>query len=123
MKKMIPYYSVIYKSNLINSIEQGEVYESVPCDFKLNQNYPNPFNGSTKIRFQLKGQQKVSLIIYDITGKEVIRLVDDIQFNSGEHELIWNGTNKTGKEVSSGVYILRLVSQGYQSAIKMILAN
>jgi hypothetical protein len=122
LNKVIPYYSVIRKSNLLSHVSEHDK-DPIPSHFHLYQNYPNPFNGATRIRFQIMNQQRISLVVYDIAGKEVIRIVDDNQFNPGEHEFIWKGTNKTGMEVSSGVYILRMMSQEYHSSIKMVLTN
>jgi hypothetical protein len=71
--------------------------------------YPNPFNPSTTIRFQLNNDttENTELVIYNIKGQKVKQLVSD-QLAAGKHEVIWNGTDETGKIVSSGIYFCKL---------------
>jgi spore germination protein YaaH len=77
--------------------------------FQLYQNYPNPFNPSTTIVYTSTNNKSIhtNLTIYDLLGREIITLVDDIQ-NAGKYEVIWNGQDNSGRQVSSGVYIYRL---------------
>lgn len=90
----------------------------------LMQNYPNPFNPSTNIDFSLKGDSYVSLKIYNIRGQIVKTLVAD-EMQAGYHSVVWNGTNDSGKSVSSGVYLSGFdtnnQSGDYTSVKKMIL--
>ena len=82
---------------------------SVPAiPLTLYQNYPNPFNPSTSISFYLPGPERVRLEIYDIQGRR-IRTLADQTMEGGRHTLHWNGTNDAGSNVSSGVYLYRLV--------------
>ena len=74
----------------------------IPEDFELKQNYPNPFNPRTVIRFSLKKNTKVRLIVYDIRGIEVQRLADG-RYDAGEYE-----ADFMGKFSSSGVYFYRI---------------
>jgi len=78
-----------------------------PISFLLNQNYPNPFNNQTSISYQINKSTYVVLKIYDITGKEVITLVDEFQ-NLGNHRVVWNGKNNKGGDVASGIYFYQL---------------
>jgi hypothetical protein len=82
--------------------------------FALEQNYPNPFNPSTTIRYQLEKTGEVRLSVFDVTGKEVSVLVNGSQ-NAGEHQVEFSGEN-----LSSGVYLYRLVS-GDQSYVKKMM--
>ncbi|MFQ5605203.1 MAG: Ig-like domain-containing protein [bacterium] len=83
----------------------------LPESFSLFQNYPNPFNPETEIRFFLDEKRKVELNIYNPLGQLVRSLVND-ELNRGLHSFIWDGTNKHGKQVPTGVYIYSLeVSQ------------
>ena len=82
-----------------------------PKDYKLYNNFPNPFNPSTKIAFDLPKAWHVKLIIYDIVGREVDQ-VADADYPAGYTEVTWNGVNKNGVTVSSGVYFYRLVVSG-----------
>ncbi|RMG32224.1 MAG: T9SS C-terminal target domain-containing protein, partial [Methanobacteriota archaeon] len=107
----------LYRPNPIVGIPDDEnpVIES----FSLEQNYPNPFNGSTIIRFRLPGRNPVSLTIYDVTGKEVIGLIDNQVYAPGEHSIKWNGRTNNGKEVSSGIYFYELRAEGFKQVKKM----
>jgi hypothetical protein len=110
--------SFYYKVNHVTGIE---IPFYVSEDFRLAQNFPNPFNGSTTIRFSLPTQSRISLTIYDITGKEVIRLINDRMYALGEHVIKWNGLNKFGKEVSSGLYFYVLQAGEQREVRKMLL--
>ena len=79
-----------------------QISSSVPKTFRLYQNYPNPFNPRTVINYELRITSYVRLIVYDITGREVQRLVDQKQ-SAGEYEVDF-----MGKFVSSGVYLYRM---------------
>lgn len=92
----------------------------VPNSIVLYPNYPNPFNSSTTIRYELSKAQHIKLIIYDITGKEVMGLIDERQI-AGSHTIKWQGTNQTGKEVSSGVYLVSLKAGDQQKVRKILL--
>lgn len=94
---------------------------SIPTEFILEQNYPNPFNPSTKIQFGLPATQKVSLVVYDVTGQEVKRLVDYDLLNSGNYSFEWDGKDGNGQKVVSGIYIARMVSGNFMKSIKMNL--
>ncbi len=102
-------YSVIPDSS--NSV--------LPANFYLYQCYPNPFNTETTIRFSLKISQKVSIKIYDILGREVITLVNK-EFDRGYHTIKWNGKNRDGITVSSGVYLYIIKTEKFSSAKKMV---
>ena len=78
----------------------GEILgtEHIPDKFYLYQNYPNPFNPVTSITYELPIKSHVQLTIYDLTGKEVMKLVNEFM-DSGKHEVKW-----TGNRISSGIY-------------------
>jgi len=88
-------------------------------------NYPNPFNPITNIKFSLKADSEVSLNIYNTRGQRVKTLIeDDIQ--AGYHSVVWNGTDESGKNVSSGVYFSRFDTvdrndNGKYTSIKKII--
>lgn len=87
---------------------------------RLHANYPNPFNPATTISFTLPKIMDVKLVIYDVLGREVRRLLDGKQ-NAGGHEVIWNGTNSHGQVVSSGIYFYRFQAGDYVRTMKMML--
>jgi hypothetical protein len=93
---------------------------NTPEGFKLYQNYPNPFNPITTIRYNLPKRAKVSIKIYDILGREVYTLLNRIQ-KSGLHSAIWDGRNKSGNFVSSGVYIYQIQTGAWSQSRKMLL--
>jgi len=88
--------------------------------FILSQSYPNPFNPSTTIRYELPNPTRTVLLVYNLSGQEVIRLVD-ANMNSGYHLAIWDGRDKTGKPAASGIYFARLIAGGYIKTVKMVL--
>ena len=89
---------------------------SVSPEKKLSlQNYPNPFNPSTTIRFYIEERGKVNLTIYDILGRRVKTLVNEIR-EPGEYEVSFNASN-----LASGVYIYRLQSNEQVLTRKFIL--
>ncbi len=89
--------------------------------FDLAQNYPNPFNPSTKIRYALpKDNMKVQLSIFDVSGREVVKLVNRVE-SGADHEVLWNGKNKAGQDVASGVYFYKLKADNQEAVKKMVL--
>ena len=97
------------------------VTELKPEAFSLEQNYPNPFNPSTTIGFILSKKEKISLIIYNAIGQEVVKLVNNVEYNAGEHHVEWHGKNNAGHSVASGIYIYILEAGSRKAAKKMIL--
>jgi hypothetical protein len=85
----------------------------IPKDFVLSQNYPNPFNPSTKITYALPSQSPVVIKVYDLTGQEVITLVDEVK-EAGTYEINFNALN-----FSSGVYIYQMRAGDFSSVKKM----
>ena len=75
-----------------------------PENYLLSQNHPNPFNPHTKITYQLDEPGMVQLRIYNLTGQEVATLVQEYQ-TQGKYELTWDGSDKAGRKVGSGIYL------------------
>jgi hypothetical protein len=102
--------------------------ESVIYEYKLFNNYPNPFNPETVVEYSVKEKSTVSLSIYDILGRKIYE-IEQPEINSGRYEMRWQGTNKYGEKVSSGVYILEMSAKSletnadYRSSIKLLLAK
>ena len=98
--------------------------QSVIDQYSLAQNYPNPFNPTTTIEYSLAADAKVSLSIYDVTGR-LIRTLGNTQQSSGTHFVVWDSRNNTGELVSSGVYFYKIAiqSNGTQKTMmkKMVL--
>jgi hypothetical protein len=113
-------FSKVYHNKLISHIEPVTPI-FIPSSVHLYQNYPNPFNNTTKIRFEISNPQRVSLKIYDMTGKEVISLVNELSLVPGDHEYTWDGRRSSGKEVGSGIYIVSLIVDNYNCSRKIVL--
>jgi hypothetical protein len=96
--------------------EGGEVSvpddESIASAARLDPNYPNPFNPSTAIAFTLDQAGAVRLEIYDLRGRLVAMLVDEV-LPAGRHEVMWDGTDSSGRAMSSGVYLSRFEANGH----------
>ncbi|MDH4070335.1 MAG: M14 family zinc carboxypeptidase [Ignavibacteria bacterium] len=88
----------------------------------LDQNHPNPFNPATTISYHLRAAGPVSLRVYDLLGREVNVLVDEVQ-SAGSHSARWNGDDALGNEVTSGVYFYRIATDGLVQTRKLILAR
>lgn len=77
-----------------------------PAVFELEPNYPNPFNPSTRIGYSLSESANVSLVIYDVLGREIATLTHAYQ-KAGRYTVTWNSIQRSGVQVSSGVYFAR----------------
>ena len=98
--------------NYSNEIEV--VINNVP-NFLLLQNYPNPFNPSTTISYQLPQDGLVSIKVYDVLGKEIATLVNEVK-TSGLHEVDFNASN-----LSSGIYLYKMTVNNFTQTRKMIV--
>lgn len=92
-----------------------------PANFSLSPNYPNPFNTVTTIKFDVPANQKsksrVKLVVYDLTGCEVVTLKDDF-LQPGSYEVEFDGT-----DYQSGIYFYQLQADGFVETKKMLLAK
>jgi len=88
---------------------------AIPSEYSLFNNYPNPFNPSTKIKFNLPKTSKVKLNIYDIVGRKVKTLLDEIK-NPGSYEVVFDAS-----DLASGMYIYTIKAGSFQSSNKMML--
>ena len=98
--------------NTITSVNQDT---EIPNQFALLQNYPNPFNPSTKIQFEVPVSQKVELIVYDILGRKVKELYNDLA-PAGRITIDFKAD-----EIASGMYIYRLKTKDFSISKKMVL--
>jgi len=95
-----------------------EIKTNNVLNYTLSQNYPNPFNPSTQIKFQIPERGLVTLTIYDLLGKEVKVLIKE-EKNKGTYMVNWDGKDKYGRTVSSGIYLYRLQSGSMSLCKKM----
>ncbi|MCZ7601911.1 MAG: S8 family peptidase [Melioribacteraceae bacterium] len=98
--------------NLITSLEQ---IDDIPVDYSLKQNYPNPFNPSTTIEYSLPGNELVKIKVYDVLGKEITTLVNEVK-SAGKYSVTFNSSH-----LSSGVYFYQITAGRFQDVRKMIL--
>ncbi|HUI29839.1 MAG TPA: CARDB domain-containing protein [Candidatus Acidoferrales bacterium] len=89
----------------------------LPRTFAISQNYPNPFNPTTIINYQLPSISHVLLKVYDVLGREVATLVDEVKA-PGKYEVGFNGSR-----LASGVYFYRIVAGNYISTKKMLIVK
>ena len=94
--------------------------EVLPFSVKLSQNVPNPFNPKTDIAFAITQSGPVSLKVYDVAGRLLSVLVDEI-LEAGEHASTWNGRDMEGRPQSSGVYFYQLQAEGKVMAKRMVI--
>ena len=92
----------------------------IPDQFALHSIYPNPFNPIANIPYDVAEESFVSLIIYDLLGREVIRLVDKYQM-PGKYHIRWNGKNSYHRALPSGIYFLRFEADNFSSVRKITL--
>ena len=86
-----------------------EILAQLPSELALSQNYPNPFNPTTTIRFALPKPDKVILVVYDLLAREVV-ILRERWLDLGEHEVFWNGNDRFGRPLPSGIYFVRLAN-------------
>ncbi len=129
-----PTEGIPYQGNLIissNDLENPEISiplsgsganqikdtDLLPASFSLSSPFPNPFNSTTTIGYSLPAAGVVSLAVYDLSGREVARLVDGMK-SAGTHEAVW-----VADGVASGVYVVKLVAGEKAAREKVVLVK
>ncbi|MBE2256785.1 MAG: T9SS type A sorting domain-containing protein [Ignavibacteria bacterium] len=107
-----------YNGNFVYYNLSSEINVGIPEKFELSQNYPNPFNPVTKINFDLPKESKVTLSVFDITGRLVASLLSNQNFSAGYHTVQFNGSN-----FASGTYFYRLTTGDFTQTKKMQLVK
>lgn len=102
-------------NNLTNTRKITPYVSDVPQRYELKQNYPNPFNPATKISFTIPKTGLVNLKVYDILGREVAVLVNEVK-EAGSYMVQFNGTS-----LSSGVYFYKIQAGEFNSVKRMVL--
>jgi hypothetical protein len=102
------------ESMLLNILSQ------IPSEFALGQNYPNPFNPITRLDYLLPRRSDVSIRVYNMLGQEIITLLEQEQ-SYGKYSVLWNGLDRSGKQVASGVYFTELKAGSIRKTKKMLL--
>ncbi len=107
------YYEAGGQDSLVTSVDEES--ETIPVQFSLYQNYPNPFNPVTSIRFDVPFTQKVELSVYDVLGRKVKELYNNV-VNAGQYSVEFNASG-----LASGVYIYRIKSDSFTDSKKLLL--
>ncbi len=110
------------KSYLNPGIANSELNSQLPSQYQLFQNFPNPFNPSTLIRYNLPKAGHVKLMVYDVSGRTVIVLVDGYQ-KAGYFSHTWDARNSQGQRVASGIYFYRIQAGSFSKSYKMLLVH
>ena len=110
-------YDLASKYNMLNN---DNINSIVTKKVELNQNYPNPFNPITLINYELTYDGLVNITIYDMMGKIVKTLVDNLQ-TAGYKSVQWNATNDRNKPVSAGIYLYTIKAGEISQTKKMVL--
>jgi hypothetical protein len=100
--------------NSLTSVEKSR-NRRLPLQYGLRQNYPNPFNPATTISFSLPSKSFVSLIVYDVLGREVATLVSE-ELSPGNYSQQWNAS-----DLPSGIYFYRLQAGSFAETKKLVL--
>jgi parallel beta-helix repeat protein len=95
-------------------------HPEVPTEFALSQNYPNPFNPDTEIAYQLPKAGDVAINVYNVYGQLIATLVDEHQ-SAGYKSIVWNGRDRFGNAVSSGLYFYSLEAGDFKAVKRMML--
>ena len=93
--------------------------KTTPQSFALHQNYPNPFNRNTKIPIDMLYGDALRIIIYDMHGKQIKTLSNEFK-SAGKYEIEWDGTDRFGKQVSTGVYLAIMQTRNFSQARKLM---
>ena len=103
------------------SNSSSETIAGPPLNFGLDVNYPNPFNPETQIAYTLSEAGPVELAIYNIMGQRVRTLIRSVQA-AGRYQVVWDGRDDRGVQVSTGVYLSRLsTAEGVQVRRMLLL--
>ena len=116
-----------YRVDVLDGNERKVFFEAGPINtpamaLMLLQNHPNPFNPSTVIRYYLPESCHIAVDVYNVDGTFITGL-DRGYRGKGYHTIVWNGRDRSGHQVSSGVYFYRLKAGKTEISRKMVLAR
>ena len=111
--------AVFNEGGIITEIDDYTHCRVLTTDFRLYQNFPNPFNPTTTIQYSLPEAGSVKLIIFDIRGQEVTTLLNTDK-PPGNYDVQWNGMDRSGNLVSTGIYFCRIEAGEFSKTIKIL---
>ena len=113
--------AVVAHEGITRRIAHTSAARLTPNTYRLGANFPNPFNPTTTIDYALPEPGPVRLVIYDILGQSVRRLVDDEAHRAGFYNTTWNGTDDANRPVANGLYFYALSAGSFRDIGKMML--
>jgi hypothetical protein len=116
------YTIIATRSSVTVGVEKNSDMAIIPRELVLEQNYPNPFNPSTSIQYGLPESERVRITIYSLLGQEVAELTNAVQ-SPGSYRVVWNGKDQRGKDMPSGIYLIRLQAGSNQLVKKAMLVR
>jgi len=114
--------AIVYVYLSGNGIQTGiqEDFTKIPGAFFISQNYPNPFIDATGIKFGLSKDADVKITVYNLIGQEVMILVNERK-KGGYYQITWDGKDRLGNKLATGVYFYRLEAGDYKSTKKFVI--
>ncbi len=106
----------VFELDLNQSLSVSDPTGIISTEYGLSQNYPNPFNAATKIDIRLPFDSRITLKVFNFTGKEVAQLINNDFMHTGLHHLTFDGSSLPG-----GVYFYQLTTEKYSAVKKMML--
>ncbi|MGA7307277.1 MAG: FlgD immunoglobulin-like domain containing protein, partial [Rhodothermales bacterium] len=85
--------------------------------------YPNPFTGSTTLSFELVGDGRVSIRVFDLLGRVVVRLAEAEEYRTGLHSVVWDGQDGNGSALPAGLYVVRVEAEAGAASIAVSLVR
>ena len=110
-----PARGVVYQYEVWSQLPQAITSNGLPSTYAFDAAYPNPFNPTTHLKYALPTAGQVSLVIYDLSGREVAHLIDEYQA-AGWYKSAWNAGS-----FASGIYYARFKTEGFIKTQKIIL--
>ena len=104
---------------IVTDVNEGPP-QVLPNRYSISQNFPNPFNLSTAIRYTIPKRSEVTISIYNVMRRKVNTIVDETK-GASSHTAYWDGTDKIGKVVSSGVYFYRIRADEFVETKRLLL--
>jgi len=101
-------------------LTQTGVDDAIPATFALRQNSPNPFRNDTSMAFSLPTPERVEIGVYNVAGRKIATVCDS-EFSEGEHNVVWNGRDTSGRPVAAGIYFYRIDAGTHTSTKKMLV--
>ena len=113
---LVTYWGDCYDLDLSNDPISDN---KVPTEFAISQNYPNPFNPVTSISFDVVKRDEISVVVFDLAGKEIITLASGT-YTPGRYLINWDAVNNVGDAIASGMYVYRYISSDQAITRKML---